>query len=262
MKSTDILNQLDPPDPRDKMLSTSSIPGPLSDMPEWTIEEQMPVPKFQWSQNCRAHGLISVFEQRWRAETNTWRVFSPAFLYFCARQLAKKPAWDIEIGDFAPYPRDICKALCVFGCCEEWMCPETQTSLVLEPPTHAFAQAQRFRAVEYKRVAPELVKIALRAGYSMTIDVTLYAHWHDSDVWSGQRDTMLAPSGISSEIHAMALCGYSDIRQCWRIKNSWGRVWGNGGYAWLPYSYTEQGVAWIGWTITKIAGKDVEGGAV
>jgi hypothetical protein len=35
--------------------------------------------------------------------------------------------------------------------------------------------------------------------------------------------------------HAMVAVGYDDARRAMRIQNSWGRGWGEGGYAWLGY---------------------------
>jgi Papain family cysteine protease/Domain of unknown function (DUF4384) len=35
--------------------------------------------------------------------------------------------------------------------------------------------------------------------------------------------------------HAMTFVGYDDERQAFRLINSWGRKWGDGGYAWLAY---------------------------
>ncbi|MBX9945577.1 MAG: DUF4384 domain-containing protein [Reyranella sp.] len=35
--------------------------------------------------------------------------------------------------------------------------------------------------------------------------------------------------------HAMAVVGYDDGRQAFRVINSWGRRWGDGGYGWVSY---------------------------
>jgi hypothetical protein len=35
--------------------------------------------------------------------------------------------------------------------------------------------------------------------------------------------------------HTMIAIGYDDSRNAFRIQNSWGRTWGEGGYAWLSY---------------------------
>ena len=45
------------------------------------------------------------------------------------------------------------------------------------------------------------------------------------------------PEGNPSGGHAMCLVGYDDGRAAFRVRNSWGPGWGDGGDAWLPYDY-------------------------
>ncbi len=40
--------------------------------------------------------------------------------------------------------------------------------------------------------------------------------------------------------HAVVITGYSDQRQAFKFKNSWGSDWGYAGYGWLPYQYVAQ----------------------
>ena len=37
--------------------------------------------------------------------------------------------------------------------------------------------------------------------------------------------------------HAMIAVGYDDTRKAFRIQNSWGRGFGEGGYSWLGYDF-------------------------
>jgi hypothetical protein len=37
--------------------------------------------------------------------------------------------------------------------------------------------------------------------------------------------------------HSMIAVGYDDARKAFRIQNSWGRAWGEGGYAWLGHDF-------------------------
>jgi C1A family cysteine protease len=37
--------------------------------------------------------------------------------------------------------------------------------------------------------------------------------------------------------HAMIAVGYDDAKNAFRIQNSWGRSWGDGGYAWFSYDF-------------------------
>jgi hypothetical protein len=44
------------------------------------------------------------------------------------------------------------------------------------------------------------------------------------------------PEYVPSDLwHAMTLVGYDEKRQAFRLINSWGRGWGDGGYAWIGY---------------------------
>ena len=46
---------------------------------------------------------------------------------------------------------------------------------------------------------------------------------------------VFVPSG-SGGGHAMAVIGYDDARQLYKIQNSWGTDWGAGGYFWISYA--------------------------
>ena len=43
--------------------------------------------------------------------------------------------------------------------------------------------------------------------------------------------------------HAILLTGWDDARGAWRLRNSWGSSWGDGGYMWIKYSSQKVGYA-------------------
>ena len=47
--------------------------------------------------------------------------------------------------------------------------------------------------------------------------------------------------------HYVVLMGWEDGARAWFIKNSWGRNWGNGGFAWVGYDSNNLGAqaAWV-----------------
>ena len=45
------------------------------------------------------------------------------------------------------------------------------------------------------------------------------------------------PGSMSGSGHAMIAIGYDDTRKAIRMQNSWGRTFGEGGYAWLGYDF-------------------------
>jgi len=46
-------------------------------------------------------------------------------------------------------------------------------------------------------------------------------------------------SGVKDGRHAMCIIGYDNSRQAFRIQNSWGEDWGDGGRAWVAYKEFE-----------------------
>ena len=46
--------------------------------------------------------------------------------------------------------------------------------------------------------------------------------------------------------HAMTVVGFDDLNQCFKIRNSWGKYWGENGYT--KYYYKDWGSHWEAWT--------------
>ena len=40
--------------------------------------------------------------------------------------------------------------------------------------------------------------------------------------------------------HAVTICGYDDAKHAYKIVNSWGTGWGDGGYSWIDYDFLPQ----------------------
>ena len=53
--------------------------------------------------------------------------------------------------------------------------------------------------------------------------------------------------GIPEVDHVMQLVGWDDSKGAWRVKNSWGTSWGEGGFAWIAYNTSNIGsyAVWI-----------------
>ncbi len=51
----------------------------------------------------------------------------------------------------------------------------------------------------------------------------------------GDRPFATVETGPGLTGHAMVLVGYDDAKGAFRLQNSWGRGWGDGGYAWIAY---------------------------
>lgn len=83
----------------------------------------------------------------------------------------------------------------------------------------------------------------------------------DAGVETCKTDHLPEPTGAPGGGHCMVIVGYDDavFFPGWRgkggflIKNSWGLSWGDGGYAWMPYSWFSTYPGWDAWKVLDIA---------
>ena len=75
------------------------------------------------------------------------------------------------------------------------------------------------------------IKGALSRGEPVVFAMPVAQDWYDL-----AGDTVYTHEGPAGALfHAMAVVGYSEDRQAFRIINSWGDWWGDNGYAWIGY---------------------------
>jgi papain like protease/uncharacterized protein DUF4384 len=76
--------------------------------------------------------------------------------------------------------------------------------------------------------------------------------FHDSPGWHRHRgdatfsDLSFDPDEKKNGWHAMVVVGYDDRRQAFRLINSWGTRWGDGGYAWIDYNVLRERIRHAG----------------
>jgi hypothetical protein len=79
----------------------------------------------------------------------------------------------------------------------------------------------------------ENVKAQLSRGVPVIFNMQPNAQFHKF-----KGDGVLDIAGVmNGTAHTMVAVGYDDARQAFRIQNSWGRSFGEGGYAWLSYGF-------------------------
>jgi C1A family cysteine protease len=57
----------------------------------------------------------------------------------------------------------------------------------------------------------------------------------------------ISPRSIS---HTIAICGYDDAKHAYKIMNSWGTSWGDGGFSWIDYDFLPQASFYYGYVIS------------
>jgi hypothetical protein len=79
----------------------------------------------------------------------------------------------------------------------------------------------------------ETVKAQLARGVVVVFDIQTNQAFKDF-----KGDAVFdAPGVLNGGGHSMTAIGYDDARQAFRIQNSWGRKWADGGYGWLSYGF-------------------------
>lgn len=116
-----------------------------------------------------------------------------------------------------------------------------------QPDSAVTARAARFRIDDYERVdASDLgqIKEQIAEGNPVIfgMDVTPEFFRLKRGIYND-----LSPSGIGRNGHAMVLVGYSEPKQAFKVINSWGPLWGEGGFGWISYAALEKRIdqAWV-----------------
>lgn len=159
---------------------------------------------------------------------NHGRVFSPAYVYGKTRTsdggatLVDVLAFmrDSGVVTWADYPYDTASPIRVPG-------PGLQRN------------AARWRIANFETVAARSfdIKLQLANRRPVLIGAEISREFKDGRLGS---DMVWRQPGDPIEAHAMLLVGYDDRRRAFRLMNSWGSEWGDGGYAWLSYDLVPQ----------------------
>jgi hypothetical protein len=114
--------------------------------------------------------------------------------------------------------------------------PYTDSDFRRQPSAATTANARRYRIDYWRQVNVSdvmEVKAQLNAGYPVVIGATV-----DQGFIATRRGTIWkAEKGKRAGGHAMVLVGYDDARHAFKLINSWGRSWGDGGYGWVDYGH-------------------------
>lgn len=95
--------------------------------------------------------------------------------------------------------------------------------------------AEYFKISEYYRISGfdvEYYKRIVTKGFPIIIGVMLDEGFNTigSKIWRKR-------SGKDIGLHAMVICGFDDSKNAFKVMNSWGSDWGDGGFAWIDYKY-------------------------
>lgn len=183
---------------------------------------------------------------------------SRLFVYYCTRELMGTIDSDSGVDN-----RSLLKALARFGWCDEtlWPYSDRNTGAKSDPfrkrPSDAcYEQAATRKIVQYLSVPQTLTQMkgCLASGDPLIFGFTVY----ESMMSDGVEHTGIIPMPRPSEAavggHDVILCGYNDATRRFKLRNSWGREWGQSGHGEIPYEYaTNPQMAGDFWTVRHSA---------
>jgi C1A family cysteine protease len=172
--------------------------------------------------------------------------FSELFLYYNERTIRHTTQTDSGAS-----LRDGIKTLVKTGDCLESLWPYDIHSFKQRPPPEAYTDALNHQIISYYRLhSTQEMKHTLSLGYPFVFGMAVYDSFESAEV----ANTGLVPMPQMTERllggHAVLAVGYDDAPGLYLVRNSWGNLWGDGGYFYLPYPYlTNKFLSGDFWTI-------------
>lgn len=204
--------------------------------------------------SCVANGAC--FQAAWLEHlAGNPRVFSRLFLYALAREMEGVPLSE----DSGLAPRDAFSALARYGVCEESLWPYDTMKFSTDPPEGVKGAALDHKAVMFFGIkSVDVIKQSIVDRFPVGFGFTCYDVW-DSATAALQGLVPLPEAGEQTlGSHYTVVTGYDDSKvvgqstgAC-KVRNSYGKDWGLGGYFWLPYDYWLKGLALDSTTLRRV----------
>jgi C1A family cysteine protease len=133
--------------------------------------------------------------------------------------------------------RDAIKCAAKIGVAHESRWPYKISKYDVKPPANVYADALKFKALEYQRVGVSTfaVRTALAQGYPVVFGISLFESFESIAV---ERTGMVPMPNLSKEQllggHCMLVVGYGQRDGHFTVRNSWDNDWGDKGDCYIP----------------------------
>lgn len=181
---------------------------------------------------CTVFSLVSIFEYIMKKKTGEDYDLSEMFVYYNARKKLGKQNEDCGTSLY-----HVVKAMSDEGVCLENNCNYNVNSYSEVPYDSAYEDGKS-RLVEVAKNMPieiDAIRCALSEGYPVAVAFKIFGSF---DAPNGFAITPTEEElGTEGGYHAMVVVGYNDEHKLLKVRNSWGKNWGDKGYCYIPYSW-------------------------
>lgn len=216
------------PIPTLERTSASGLPDEVNLTPNCSpVEDQGTVG------SCTANAIIGALEYLQIASGGSYTDLSRLFTYYNARRFSDREGQDVGAS-----MTHAMAGLLAFGVCPEAIWPYDNDRWNLKPPERCYNSARHFPGLHYANVAPnDDRKYALASGLPLIFGMGVPEYLL---MEVGKKTGHMPPPQDGNweqarSGHAMLIVGYSDARNAWLVRNSWGPAWGVQGHVWIDY---------------------------
>lgn len=232
--------------------------------------------------SCTAHAGVGIVEYCERRAYGRYIDASRLFVYKTTRNLMG------VTGDTGAWLRQTMAALTLCGAPDENYWPYTDRTTATtpgertfddEPTAFVYAIADNYQAVRFiahdplgQNTPPATVLTSVK-NYAAAGIPSMFGFYGFPSANAGDVPGAFPFPGDGERAiwgHAVAVVGYDDglvitntqfnraTTGAFRIRNSWGPGWGEGGYGWLPYEYVVAGLALDFWSLLQMSWVDTQ----
>lgn len=188
--------------------------------------------------SCSVFAVTSIFEYILKKNHKSDFDLSERFVYYNVRK--DQEALDQEGSALSDVITDMGK----HGICLERECPYSEEHYNEKPTDEAYADAMKRTIVKALNIPLgedvnaniNLLRTAVAEGYPVAFGMQIFKSFHQSDGFV----PMPGNDDESEGNHAMVICGYDDDAMLFKVRNSWGMLFGQDGYCFIPYAYIGQ----------------------
>lgn len=178
-----------------------------------------------------AHAARSVdyfYKTNATSYSNAGNIFSPEFVY------NQTKAGDCGSGTGVTTALDFLKTNGV--CTWQSMPYSSSNGCSLMPTSLQTSEAANYKIASYSKIITS-DKTAMKSMIDNKKAVIITVAVDNSFTSALSGFIWKAYTGSPGFSHALVICGYDDSKNAYKVMNSWGTSWGDGGYSWIDYDF-------------------------